>query len=247
MNTNRWRRMWSAGALAVAGLTVSLVAGGAEGQTQAVTPDPVPPSLLSDMAGIDIVSLRAEQLLAHRKDDAENLLKSLDVRASEVRGLLEELRAAVEIKKRETDITKTEKDLANKQKRKADKEELERTQKRQEQERKLLERQRDAAEQKLRFYDAQQNLMRAQMTAFDREVEINRRIEALDEVDASDPAASQTVVSLKKQIRDLERVTLTAMEKVADAEQKASERRRGFIRAQLEVVKARNELIALGG
>jgi len=57
----------------------------------------------------------------------------------------------------------------------------------------------------------------------------------------------QEMVVLKRQIADLERATLAALEKVAEAEHRAADRRRDFIRAQLEVIKARPELIALGG
>ncbi|MGI9628272.1 MAG: hypothetical protein ACR2QM_15670 [Longimicrobiales bacterium] len=202
--------------------------------------------LLSHTAGADLISLRADQLLAHRVQDAEDILRSLDLRASDVRALEQELEMYVEVKKREIDLTKADKDLANKEKRETDKAELERKQKRQEAERKLLERQRDAAEEKLEFYEAQRDLMQAQIISFGLEADLNRRVSELDALaDAEESDVRRRV--LVADIPELERSTLTAMEGVADAERDASSRRKRFIRAQLDVIKVRNELIALGG
>lgn len=225
---------------------VVLLPGVPQTATAQATPA-VPSPLLSDLAGVDLVSLRPDELLALRKDHAEEILRSLDARTRDVQSALEELRAAVEIKRREIDITKTQKDLADKQKREADKEEHERVQKRQEQERELLERQGDAAQRKLRFYDAQRALMRSQITAFDRERDLNSRIEDLRAAQNDEGTTLQEIVILKRQVSDLERTTLTALEKVAEAEDRAAERRRDFIRAQLRVVEARTQLAALGG
>ncbi len=213
----------------------------------AQTADTVPSARLSDLAGVDLVSLRPDELLAQRREHAEEIIRSLDQRTRLVRAAREELRAGVDIKKNEIDITETRRDLANRQKRQADRDELDRLKQRQEQERRLLERQVETADRKLRFYSAQGELMQAQITAFGRESELNARLADLEAARTDDRTPPREMVLLKRQIGDLERATLTALEKVAEAEHRAADRRRDFIRAQLEVIKARAELIARGG
>ena len=61
----------------------------------------VPPALLDEIAGVDLVSLRAQDLLAHGAEDARDLLGAMNQREQVVRARIDELRAAVEIKKRE--------------------------------------------------------------------------------------------------------------------------------------------------
>ena len=201
---------------------------------------------LDALAGVDLVSLRTEELIARRIEDAESILASIPPRMARVRTLIQELDAAVRIKDSEIDIAKTEKDLARRQGNEADQEVAERTERIREREKRLLERQHAAAERKERFLQSQSELMRAQIAAFEQERDLNGLLEQLRELmDAEDAEGAPRRVALRAQIAEQERETLEAMERFAETEERSADRRRDFIRAQLRVVEARAELAAV--
>ncbi|NNF26635.1 MAG: hypothetical protein HKN73_05420 [Gemmatimonadetes bacterium] len=204
------------------------------------------PDRLSQVAGVDLVSLRPDGLLARRVEDAEHILSTIPPRIAQLRTLIQELDAAVEIKDSEIDIAKTEKDLARRQRDEAEEDSAERTEELREREKRLLERQRTAAERKQRFLQAQGELMRSQIASFEQERELNRLIEELAGlVDLEDAEGAPRRVAVRAQIAEQERETLEALERFAEMEERSADRRRDFIRAQLRVVEARAELAAV--
>lgn len=239
-STPRGTWSWSC---ALVALVLSSTAAAPTAAQEDVAP---PPDRLGQVAGVDLVSLRPAELLARRIEDAEHILSTIPSRLAQLRTLIQELDAAVRIKDSEIDIAKTEKDLARRQGNEAEEEEAERTERLREREKRLLERQHTAAERKERFLQAQSELMRSQVAAFERERDLNALIEQLASlVDPENPEDASRRVALRARITEQERETLEAMERFAEMEERSADRRRDFIRAQLQVVEARAQLAAL--
>ena len=195
-----------------------------------------------EVAAMRLVAVRDGGTIEADLDAVRAAESAMESEVEELRLALAEAEAQVDVKKSEIDVIKTKKDLADKQDKEAEKKSFEAQEKDEELQKKLLERHVDFLKREIDYVRARRESFQSAERVYRAELALEETSGDLSDLQGTTEGTLERAMRLRSEISKQERDVLEARRDHARKKEEEAKRERRMVEAQLDIIKARNEI-----